>query len=102
MFVAVCVLALVNAPWWSSLVSLAIGVPILVGYGRREAVAMGIRSRDETPYGSLLALAIPGGLAGVLAAHAGRYGGLVIMTYIVLAHVGERIVWARFRDTDAR
>jgi uncharacterized membrane protein HdeD (DUF308 family) len=85
MFMVVGVLALVNAPWWSFLVPLALGAPILVRYGRREAVAMGICSREETPHGWLLALAIPSGLAGVLAAHTGRYGGLVIMTYIVLA-----------------
>jgi hypothetical protein len=102
MFMAVGVLALVNAPWWSVLVPLALGTPILVRYGRRAAVAMGIRCREETPRGWLLALTLPGGLVGVLATHTGRYGGLLIMTYIVLGQAGERIVWSRFRGSDAR
>jgi uncharacterized membrane protein HdeD (DUF308 family) len=101
MFIAVGVLALVNAPWWSFVVPLVLGAPILVRYGRREAAAMGIRSREETPRGWLLALVIPSGLAGVLASHTGRYGGLVLMTYIALAQAGERIAWSRFRGTDA-
>jgi len=42
-------------------------------------------------------LAMLSGLAGVLAAHAGRYAGLVLSAYMVLAHLGERIAWARFR-----
>lgn len=97
MFITVGLLAFIDAPWWSFLVPPAIGAPVLVVYGRRAAAAMGIRYRDETPHGWLLALAIPGGLAGVLAAHAGRYGGFVVMAYIILAHTGERIAWARFR-----
>jgi uncharacterized membrane protein HdeD (DUF308 family) len=98
MFVAVGVLALVDAPSWSFLVPLALGVLILIVYGRRAAAALGIRSRDETPHGWLMALAILlGGLAGHLAAQTGRYGGLIIVVSIALAQIVERIVWARFR-----
>jgi hypothetical protein len=89
--VAVGVLTLVDGPLWSFLVPLALGAPILVRYGRRAALAMGIRSREETPRGWLLALAIPSGLVCALAVHTGRYCGLVLMTYIVLAQAGERI-----------
>jgi uncharacterized membrane protein HdeD (DUF308 family) len=101
MFMAVGILMLVNGPWWSFLVPLAFGAPVLIGYGRKAAVSIGIRSRDETPHGWPLALVIPSGLVGVLAAHAGRYGGLVVVSYLVLAHIGERIVWARFRSARA-
>jgi hypothetical protein len=96
MFIAVGLLALVNAPWWSFVVPLALGTPVLILYGRRAAVAKGIRFRDETPHGWLMTLVIPGWFVGVLAVHTGRYGGLVLMAYIALAQVGERFVWARF------
>lgn len=97
MFLAVGVAALLEAPWWSVLIPLGIGTLVLVRHGRRAALAIGIRSHDQTPHGWLVALAMPGGLAGVLAIHAGRYGGLIIITYIALAQVGERVAWARFR-----
>lgn len=90
-------MALADAPWWSFVLPLVPGAAILIVYGRRAATALGIRSRDETPRGWLTALAIPGGLAGVLAAHAGRYAGLVIVAYLACAHIGERIIWSRFR-----
>jgi hypothetical protein len=90
-------MALADAPWWSFVPPLILGGAILIVYGRRAATALGIRSRDETPRGWLTALAVPSGLAGVLAAHAGRYEGLVIVAYIACAHIGERIVWSRFR-----
>jgi len=66
-------------------------------YGRKAADALGIRSHDETPRRWLTALAIPGGFAGVLAAHAGSDAGLVVMPYLACAQIGERIVWARLR-----
>lgn len=102
MFIASGVLALVDAPWWNFIVPLVLATLVLIGYGRREATARGIRSREETPNGWLLALAVPSGLAGVLAAHTGRYGGLVVMTYLAFAHAGERIVWARFAPSTRR
>jgi uncharacterized membrane protein HdeD (DUF308 family) len=97
LFVFAGLLALTNAPWWNFAVPLVAGAVILVVYGRRAATALGIRSRDETPRAWLTALAVPGGLVGVLAAHADQYAGLVIMAYIAFAHIAERIVWARFR-----
>jgi hypothetical protein len=98
LFVCAGVLALIDAPaWWSSLVLLFLGIPILVVYGRRAAEAQGIKSRDEMPYGSLMALGIPGGVIGVLTIDVGRYAGLLLMTYLVMVHIGERIIWARFR-----
>jgi uncharacterized membrane protein HdeD (DUF308 family) len=90
-------MALADAPWWSFVLPLILGAAILIVYGRKAATALGIRSRDETPRGWLMALAVPSGLAGVLAAHTGRYAGLVIMAYLAFAHIAERIVWARFR-----
>jgi hypothetical protein len=79
------------------LVPLVFGAAVLVVYGWMAAAALGIRSRDETPSGWLMVLVVPSGVASVLAANAGRYAGLVISTYLVLAQVGERVVWARFR-----
>ncbi len=97
LFVCAGVLALVDAPWWGFLVPLALAAPVFVVYGRKAAEALGISSRDQTPRGWLMMLAMLSGLAGVLAANAGRYAGLVLIAYIALAHVGERIAWARFR-----
>lgn len=100
MLLVVGALALVDGPWWSFFVPLVPGALVLMRYGQRAAAAMGIRSRDETPHGWLLTFATAGGPAGILAVHAGRYGGFVILTYIALAQIGERIVWARFRTDD--
>jgi hypothetical protein len=97
MFACAGLMALTDAPWWSFLAPLALGGAVLVVYARRAATALGIRSRDETPRGWLTALAIPSGLAGVLAAHAGRYAGLVIVAFLIFVHIAERIIWARFR-----
>jgi hypothetical protein len=98
LFVSAGLLALIDAPAWSYLVPLAMVLPVLIVYGRKAAEALGIRSRDETPRGRLITgLGMLGGLVGVLAAHEGRYAGLVVATYIALAHIGERITWARFR-----
>jgi hypothetical protein len=97
MLVAVGIEALADGPIWSFLLAFALGSSVLVHYGRRAAVAKGIRSRDETPHDWILALAIPGGIAGVLAAHTGRYGGFILMAYMVVAQVGERIAWVRFK-----
>lgn len=96
LFAFAALMALTDAPWWSFLVPLVIGAAVLVVYGWRAAAVLGIRSRDETPRGWLMALAVPGGAVGVLAAHAGRYAGLVIVAYLVLAQGAERVVWARF------
>jgi uncharacterized membrane protein HdeD (DUF308 family) len=90
-------MVLTDAPQWSFMAPLVVAAVILVVYGRRAATALGIRSRDETPRAWLTALAVPSGLAGVLAAHADQYAGLVIVVYIAFAHIAERIVWARFR-----
>ena len=97
LFALAGLMALTDAPWWSFLAPLALGGAVLVVYARRVAAALGIRSRDETPRGWLTALVVPSGLVGVLAAHAGRYAGLVIVAYLVFAHIAERIIWARFR-----
>jgi uncharacterized membrane protein HdeD (DUF308 family) len=97
LFACAGLMALADAPWWSFVLPLVLGAAILIVYGWRAATALGIRSRDETPRGWLIALAVPGGLAGALAAHAGRYAGLVIVAYLACAHIGERIIWSRFR-----
>ena len=102
MFIAAGILALVNAPWWGFIAVLGLGGPILIVYGHKAAAELGVRSRDETPRGWLLALAMTAGLASVLAAHTGRYASLIVITYIVLAHTGERVAWARFRATRTR
>lgn len=94
-------MALADVPGWSFLAPLVLGAAVLVVYARRAATALGIRSRDETPRGWLTALAIPSGLAGVLAAHAGRYAGLVIVAFLVLVQIAERIIWARFRASSS-
>jgi uncharacterized membrane protein HdeD (DUF308 family) len=99
LFACAGLMALADAPWWSFVLPLVLGAAILIVYGWRAARALGIRSRDETPRGWLIALAVPGGLAGALAAHAGRYAGLVIVAYLACAHIGERIIWSRFRAT---
>jgi uncharacterized membrane protein HdeD (DUF308 family) len=99
LFACAGLMALADAPWWSFVLPLVPGAAILIVYGRRAATALGIRSRDETPAGWLIALAVLGGLAGALAAHAGRYAGFVIVAYLACAHIGERIVWRRFRAT---
>jgi hypothetical protein len=90
-------MALIDAPYWSFLALLVLGAAVLVVYARRAATALGIRSRDETPHGWLTALVVPGGLVGVLATHAGRYAGLVIVAFLVLVQIAERLIWARFR-----
>jgi hypothetical protein len=90
-------MALIDAPWWSIVPPLVLGAAVLIVYGRRAATELGIHARDETPRGWLMALAIPSAIAGPLAVQAGRYGGLVIMGYLALAHIAGRIVWARFR-----
>jgi hypothetical protein len=78
LFVCAGVLALIDAGFLSFLVPLFLAAPIFYVYGRRAARELGIKSRDETPYGSLMALVLPCGVVGVLAAHAGRYAGLVL------------------------
>lgn len=97
LFAIVGLIALTGASSWSFVPPLILGVVVLVIYSRRAATALGIRSRDETPRGWLTVLAVPGGVAGVLAGNAGRYAGLVIMAYLACVQIGERIVWARFR-----
>jgi hypothetical protein len=99
LFACAVLMALAETPWWSFVLPLVLGAAILIVYGWRAATALGIRSRNETPAGWLMALAVPGGLAGALAAHAGRYAGLVIVAYLACAHFGERIIWSRFRAT---
>jgi uncharacterized membrane protein HdeD (DUF308 family) len=94
LFACAGLMALADAPWWSFVLPLVLGAAILIVYGWRAATALGIRSRDETPRGWLIAWAVPGGLAGALA---GRYAGLVIVAYLACAHIGERIIWSRFR-----
>jgi hypothetical protein len=97
MYVCAGVLALLDAPgWWSFLVPVFLGVPVLTVYGRRAAEALGVKSRNEMPWGELVGLVLPAGLVGVLAAGAGRYGGLIFVTYFVFMQIGERIIWARF------
>lgn len=97
MLVSFAALAVVDGPWWSLLVPLAFGAFVLVLYGRRAAVAMGIRSLDETPRDWLFVFILLSGFLGVLVAHAGRYGGLVFMAYLVCGQAVERIAWARFK-----
>jgi hypothetical protein len=99
LFACAGLMALAAAPWWSFVLPLVPGAAILIVYGWKAATALGIRSGDETPPGWLIALAVPSGLAGALAAHAGRYAGLVLVAYLACAHIGERIVWSRFRAT---
>jgi hypothetical protein len=96
LFVSAGVLALVDAPWWSYLAPLALVAPVFIVNGRKAADALGIHSRDQTPQGWLTALAMLCGVVGVFAAHAGRYAGLIVAAAIALAHVGERLAWARF------
>ena len=83
-------------PRWILVVPLVGWAVAITVYGRRAAKALGIRSRDETPRGWLTALALPGGLVGVLAANSGRSAGFVLMAYVLAAQAGERIVWRRF------
>ena len=99
LFACAGIMTLANAPWWIFALPFILGAAILIVYGRRAATALGIHSREETPRGWLTALAVPGGLAGALAAQVGRYAGLAIVAYLVCAHIGERIVWSRFRAT---
>jgi hypothetical protein len=93
------VLALIDAPWGSYLAPLALAAPVFIVYGRKAAEALGIQSRDQMPQGWLTALAMLCGVAGVLAAHAGRYAGLVVAADIAFFHIGERVAWARFRTS---
>jgi hypothetical protein len=90
-------MALADARWWIFLMPLGVGAVILAVYGRKAATALGIRSREETPRGWLTAMGAAGGLAGVLAAHTGRYAGLVIVAYLTCGHIVERMAWTRFR-----
>ena len=91
------VIALTDAPWWIFAVALLPWIATITVYGRRAARKLGIRSNNETPRAWLIALGLPGGLAGVLATHTGRYAGLMITAVIVCAQIAERIIWARFR-----
>jgi hypothetical protein len=97
LLVAGGVLALVDGPWWSYLVPLALVAPVFIVYGRKAAAALGIHARDQTPQGSLTALGMLGGIAGVFAGHTGRYAALVVAIVVAFLHIGERLVWARFR-----
>jgi hypothetical protein len=97
LFACAGLMALVDASWWNFLLPLALGAAILIVYGRKAATALGIRSREEMPRAWLTALAVSSGIAGGIAAQAGRYGGLVIVAYLACTQIGERIVWARFR-----
>jgi hypothetical protein len=89
-----------DVSWWIFVVVLLLGGAVLAVYSRRAAAVLGIRSREETPRAWLNALALPSGVVGVLAFHAGRHaGGFVILGYLLFAEVAERVVWSRFRAT---
>lgn len=102
MLSAATLLTVFKAPRWSFIVVLALGVLTLFVYGQRAAAALGIRSGDETPRDLLMVVGMIGGVAGVFAASAGRYGGFFFAIYLVLAQVAERVAWAYFRRTDTR
>jgi hypothetical protein len=89
-------IAVTGVPWWSFVFGLILGAAILTVYGWMAAAELGIRSRDEMPRAWLTALAVPCGVAGVLAAQSGRYGPLVVMACLGFAHAAERFVWMRF------
>ncbi|MFI4992085.1 MAG: hypothetical protein ACHQCH_00520 [Solirubrobacterales bacterium] len=44
-------MAAVPSAWWAFVVGLIMAVSALIVFGRKEAVARGIRSRDDTPKG---------------------------------------------------
>jgi hypothetical protein len=90
-------LVLADATWWWYIAPLAVGVVAMWISGRKTAKAQGIRTVDETPRGSLIALGSLGGLLGVTAENTGRYAGLVFALLVLAIQVGERIAWARFR-----
>jgi uncharacterized membrane protein HdeD (DUF308 family) len=89
-------IAVTEIPWLSFVPALVVGAAVLIVHGRMAAKELGIRSRNETPQAWLTALALPGGVVGVLAAHLGRYGPLVVIAYLAFGHVAERLVWMRF------
>jgi len=89
-------MAAVPSAWWAFVVGLIMAVSVLIVFGRKEAVARGIRSREDTPKGLLMAISASGAVIGVLSAHTGRYSGLGVAVCVLVLLVGERVAWRRF------
>jgi uncharacterized membrane protein YhaH (DUF805 family) len=84
---------------WIFVLALFVAVVTLSVSARRAADVSESGPREEAPHAALRAFALLSGVVGVLALHAGRYAGFVVVGYLVLAAVVERVAWSRFHAT---